>query len=491
MSDEHDPPFGARLPEIRTPLPGPASRDLMRRLAAVETRNVTWQDPAGEAAWPVAWTEAKGANVRDADGNVYLDLTAAFGVCLAGHRPPGVVDALHAQADRLVHGMGDVHPPDAKVELLERLSEVLRPVFGDVRATLANSGSEAVEIALKTAQLATADADHPAGLPGIVAFEGGYHGLTLGALAPTHRSDFRAPFAGRTWGGVAWAPYPGTDADPDGSRALDLVEEWLHGGIPTGEADGEGSSGGPAERSGRVPVGAVIVEPVQARGGVRVLGGDRAPEVGRRLSDLVAGSPALLIADEIFSGLGRCGALLASARVGLCPDVLALGKVLGGGLPLSACVGTAATMAAWPPSSGEAIHTSTFLGHPLACAAGEAMLRTEVAGGLPARAEETGERIRRALEPVFAERPGAGPLRGMGLLLGFDCVDADGRPAAGGAVDLAERLVRRGVLALPAGPEGATLELTPPVTLTDAQIAFAARAIGDALDEVAANRGGR
>jgi 4-aminobutyrate aminotransferase-like enzyme len=448
----------------------------MRRLSAVETRNVTWQDPAGEAAWPVAWTEAEGANVRDADGNVYLDLTAAFGVCLAGHRPRGVVEAIRTQAGLLVHGMGDVHPPDAKVRLLEALAEVLAPVFGGARTTLANSGSEAVEIALKTAQLATADDDHPAGRPGIIAFEGGYHGLTLGALAPTHRRDFREPFAGRTWGGVAWAPYPGTEADPDGSRALELVEEWLAEGIPV--AASQSDDGAP-----RVPVGAVIVEPVQARGGVRVLGGERFPEVGRALSDLVADSSALLIADEIFTGFGRCGSMLGSARVGLCPDVLALGKVLGGGLPLSACVGTARAMDAWPPSPGEAIHTSTFLGHPLACAAGEAMLRTEVSRDLPARAEATGARLRQALGTVLAERPRAGTLRGLGLLLGFDVLDADGRPEPGGAVDLAERLVRRGVLVLPAGPDGATLELTPPVTLTDAQIAFAAEAIGAALEE--------
>ncbi len=503
MSAAAHPPFGARLPEIRTTPPGPSSRDLMRRLASVETRNVTWQDPGGEAAWPVAWTEAKGANVRDADDNVYLDLTAAFGVCLAGHRPEGVVQAIRAQADRLIHGMGDVHPPDAKVELLEALAEVLgpelAPMFGGVdadtrglRATLANSGSEAVEIALKTAQLATADREHPTGRAGIIAFEGGYHGLTLGALAPTHRSDFRAPFADRTWGGVAWAPYPGTEADPAGSRALAMVEAWLADGVPVGggerpagSEDAAGSGSGAGDATPRIPVGAIVVEPVQARGGVRVLGGDRCPDVGRALSELVAGSSALLIADEIFTGLGRCGAMLGSARVGLAPDVLALGKVLGGGLPLSACVGSERIMAAWPASTGEAIHTSTFLGHPLACTAGAAMLRTEVARDLPGRAETTGARLRAALQPVLAEHAHAGPLRGLGLLLGFDVLNDGGRPRVGGAVDLAERLVCRGVLALPAGPDGATLELSPPVTLTDEQIAFAAGAIAGVLAEVA------
>jgi 4-aminobutyrate aminotransferase-like enzyme len=449
----------------------------MDRLAAVESRNVTWRDPAGEDAWPVVWTEAKGANVRDADGNLYLDLTAAFGVALAGHRPAAVEAAIVEQAGRLVHGMGDIHPPEAKIRLLEALASVLP--WPAARATLATSGSEAVEIALKTAQLASADVDHPQGRPGIIAFVGGYHGLTLGALAPTHRDDFRAPFASRTWGGVAWAPYPGTPEDPTGERAMALVAEWLAVGVPAGDGSGGGA---------RVPVGAVIVEPVQARGGVRVFGGQpeagHCPGVGRALSDLVADSAALLVADEIFSGLGRCGATLASERVGLCPDVVALGKVLGGGLPVSACVGSPEVMDAWPASPGEALHTSTFLGHPLACAAGAAMLESEVATGLPARAEAAGERLAAAVGPVLEGRSGAGPLRGLGLLLGFDCLDPEGRPEAGGAVEVAERLMRRGVMILPAGPTGAVVELTPPAVLTDAQIDYAAASLAAVLDEL-------
>lgn len=483
MADVDGLSFGEQLPELITPPVGPASRRWMDRLAAVESRNVTWRDPRGEDAWPVVWTEARGANVRDADGNLYLDLTAAFGVALAGHRPPAVESAIVQQAGRLVHGMGDVHPPETKVRLLEALADLLP--WPAARATLANSGSEAVEIALKTAQLASADADHPDGRPGIIAFEGGYHGLTLGALAPTHRADFRAPFADRTWGGVAWAPYPGTPEDPSGDRALAQVAEWLAEGVPAGGGSAEGGRGEPGAR---VPVGAVVVEPVQARGGVRVLGGQpghgRCPGVGRALSDLVADSPAVLVADEIFTGLGRCGAVLASERVGLCPDVVALGKVLGGGLPLSACVGSPEVMEAWPVSPGEALHTSTFLGHPLACAAGVAMLEREVAEGLPARAEATGARLEAAIAPVLAGRNGVGPLRGLGLLFGFDCLDAEGTPDPGGAVEVAERLMRRGVMILPAGPTGAVVELTPPVTLTDAQIDYAAAALGAVLDEV-------
>jgi 4-aminobutyrate aminotransferase-like enzyme len=133
------------------------------RLRAVESRNVTHVSDV----WPVFWREARGANVRDVDGNVYVDLTGAFGVALLGHRPDVVADAVARQSDVLVHGMGDVHPPTAKLELLERLARIAP--WPDARVVLATSGSEAVEAALKTARLAS-------GRPGILAFEGGYHG---------------------------------------------------------------------------------------------------------------------------------------------------------------------------------------------------------------------------------------------------------------------------------------------------------------------------
>jgi 4-aminobutyrate aminotransferase-like enzyme len=431
--------FGRQLPSIEVPPPGPASRALAARLRAVESRNVTW---LGER-FPVFWSEARGANVRDADANVYLDLTGAFGVSLAGHGDPAVAGAVEAQRARLVHGMGDVHPSEAKVRLLEALAALLP--WPRTRSVLASTGSEAVEIALKTAELAT-------GRSGLVAFQGGYHGLTLGALAATAREDFRRPFERRLYGGVTHLPFPVTDDAPEPGtepwpHVLERLERTLAGGAPNGD-----------------PVGGVLVEPVQARGGVRVM-----PEAfGHALGDLARRHGALVIADEIFTGLGRCGAVLASERVGLTPDLVCLGKVLGGGLPMSACAGPAEVMDAWPPSPGEALHTSTFLGHPLACAAATAVLE-QVAGGLPARAEALGGRLRAALFDTLEGEPGVGAVRGLGLLLGVALVDDAGGPLAGAAVRVAESALALGVLVLPAGDQGHVLELTPPACLTDEQ----------------------
>lgn len=444
--------FGCRLPELRTPPPGPASRALADRLRAVESRNVTYLADD----WPIFWQEAAGANVRDADGNVYIDLCAGFGVALLGHSHPSVVAAITEQARRLVHGMGDVHPPSLRVELLERLRD-LSP-WRDARAVLASTGSEAVEIALKTAQLAT-------GKPGVLAFEGGYHGLTLGSLATTARSTFRGPFNARLYPGVAFAPYPqaGPGAEAAVDAALARIRALLRDGAPNGDA-----------------IGAVVVEPVQGRAGACV----PAPGFMGALSALAREADALVIADEILTGMGRCGAMLASERVGLEPDLVCVGKALGGGLPLSACIAPRAVMDAWPPSEGEAVHTSTFLGHPLACAAALAALDRYGPESVLARSEALGTRLREGLSEGLAGRlsPGGGvrQVRGLGLLVGIELA-TDG-PAPGASV--AGEALKRGVIVLPAGEQGEVVELTSSVALTDEQADHAVEVLVKAIGEV-------
>jgi 4-aminobutyrate aminotransferase/(S)-3-amino-2-methylpropionate transaminase len=412
----------------------------------VESRNVTF---LGED-WPVFWEAAAGSNVRDVDGNVYVDLTGGFGVAFLGHAHPAVTRAVAGQAERLVHGMGDVHPPALKVELLERLAALMP--WPEARGVLASTGSEAVEIALKTALLVT-------GRPGVLAFEGGYHGLTLGSLAVTHREHFRSPFERRLYRGVAFAPLPAAVRELRGSRsavdpahpsadaALARVSDLLCAGAPNGD-----------------PIGAVIVEPVQGRAGVRLA----REGFMAALSDAAHEAGALVIADEILTGMGRCGASLASTRLGLRPDLVCLGKALGAGLPLSACLGPAAVMDVWPSSEGEAVHTSTFLGHPLACAAALAALDASEQDGASARAQALGAFLQGRLAERLSHARGVVDVRGLGLLLGVElAIDAASRAPAAKAAAAA---LRRGVLVLPAGERGEVLELTPPVTLTHEQV---------------------
>jgi 4-aminobutyrate aminotransferase/(S)-3-amino-2-methylpropionate transaminase len=411
------PPPETLAPALRTAIPGPESRSLAGRLARVESRNVTALDPV-----PIFWQRASGANLWDADGNRFVDLTAAFGVSNVGHAHPEVVAAITDQARDLLHGMGDVHPPRVKVELLEKLASLYPR--GDTqkapptRGVLSSSGSDAVETALKTAMLAT-------GKAGILAFEGAYHGLSFGALDTTWRADFREPFAGRLPGQTRFARFDD----------LEDVERYA------------------ADVGGQI--GAVIVEPIQGRGGERV------PRQGflsglRRICDEQGW---LLIADEIYTGLGRTGATFACDHEAVVPDLLCIGKGLASGMPLSACLGLATVFEAWPESRGEALHTQTFLGHPASCAAALASLRVSEEERLSERAAWLGGEALERLAKSLAGSPQVKEVRGRGLMIGIECI------AAPTALQVTALLLERGYVLLPSGEGGRVLSLTPPLTI--------------------------
>ncbi len=447
MTSEDPGPRGDALPEIRSPVPGEASRTLARRLAKVESRNVTFvSDP-----FPIFWTRAEGSNVWDADGNRYVDLTAGFGVAAVGHRHSRVEEAIRSQARRLIHGMGDVHPPDTKVELLEELAGVAP--WPETRSVLGVSGAEAVEIALKTAVLKT-------GKPGVLCFSGGYHGLSYGALAATDRGYFRAPFEAQLNPHVVRADYPHPYRP---SVALRGPAEW-----PSPEALSRAVLAqveAALETEGGRRVGAILVEPIQGRGG------DVVPPSGflTRLAELCRARDLLLIADEIYTGFGRAGSWFAVTDEGVVPDLICAGKALSGGMPISACMGPPEVMDAWPESSGEAMHTTTFLGHPLACAAATAAVRALRRGHLPERARDVGDRWRASLESLRNRHPHVGDVRGRGLMIGLDLVtDRDARTPD---PDLAGRVVaealRRGWILLPSGPDGNVISFSPPLTIAE------------------------
>ena len=293
--------------------------------------------------------------------------------------------------------------------------------------------------------------------------EGAYHGLTLGSLATTHREDFRGPFLSRIYEGVRFAPFPEKGDDKKAiKQILDRVR-WL---LREGDGGDE--------------VGAVIIEPIQGRGGVRI----PPPGFLEALADVTWNAKALLIFDEIFTGLGRTGALFAFHHEGVVPDLICLGKGLGGGLPLSACVGPDRIMNAWPPSRGEAIHTSTFLGNPLSCAAGLAFLEELVKGDLVARSRTMGERLLSGLQEVTADIPQVAEVRGRGLLVGVDLRDPEtGTALKGAGARIATQALREGILILAAGPKGNVLELSPPLVITEDQLDWAVSRLGKLIGE--------
>jgi 4-aminobutyrate aminotransferase-like enzyme len=429
------------LPSLKTRIPGPKSRALARQLRSYESRNVTYVSHD----WPIFWQRASGVNVWDVDGNRYIDLTAGFGVASVGHTNPRVVAAIRSQAKQLTHAMGDVHPNELKVRLARELVEL---TFGrwsksGGRVIFANSGAEAVEAALKTAAIHTKR-------PGVVAFEGAYHGLTYGALDATWRSDFRAPFKKQLGHFTTHVPYGQVPLVGRDRRARRGRMRW-------------------GQRTLQRPIshyGAVIVEPIQGRGGIIVPPEDFLMKL-RQFCDRHG---LVFIFDEIYVGFCRTGRWFACEHWGVTPDVVCVGKGMTGGFPMAACVGRTRVMDSWPESQGEAIHTSTFLGNPLGCVASLAAIAEMKRLKLANRATELNSYLTQALKHLGTLHSTV--VRGKGLMLGLEVSDAS---------RLCERLLQRGILALPEGSNDEVLGITPPLVITKRQLDYCVRVLGDLL----------
>jgi 4-aminobutyrate aminotransferase-like enzyme len=424
-------------------MPRSKTIELLRRF---ESRNVTYIDPDGR--WPIVWKRAQGVHVWDESGRKYLDLTAAFGVAAAGHANPRVVRAGQKQMAELLHAMGDVHPHARKAELAAKLSELTfqRWGAGTSKTIFTNSGFEAVEAALKTAFLAS-------GRSGVIAFEGAYHGLGYGALTTTHREHFRAPFRPQLAEFASFVEYPSSE------NQLDQIKQALSKHLQTGK------------------FGAILVEPIQARGGIRI------PPLSflKLLRELCDRSDALLICDEIYTGFGRTGRWFASEHNAVVPDLICLGKALTGGFPLSACLGKSAVMdQAWPPSAGEAIHTSTFLGHPVGCAMALANIKEIQRLRLVQSSKSNGKLLLDRLTSLRSDYARL-TVRGIGLMAGVELSHADGTPATAEALATIKRLLHAGFIFLPEGEHANVISFTPPLTISEPDLKRAVAALERAL----------
>jgi 4-aminobutyrate aminotransferase-like enzyme len=443
--------LGQLLPRIETAPPGPQSRRWVDELAASECPALTQRrarrnERAGAALDPIVWSQARGANVRDVDGNIYVDLSAGFGAASVGHAHPRVVEAIANQSQRLLHALGDLHPSDVKVQLLSRLAGLFPD--RDCRVMLGLSGSDAVEAALKTALLFTRK-------PGVIAFEGGYHGLSHGPLAACgYSAAFRTPFAAQLNPHVQFAPYPRRPADLAATLA---------------------AVSGAFEEPARV--GAILVEPILGRGGVVVPPLDFLPA----LAALCRQHAALLIVDEVMTGLGRTGRMFAFESSGVVPDLVCLGKALGAGMPVSACIGRTEVMDGWRQSGGggegEALHTGTFFGQPLAAAAALAALDVLADEQLCARAKTLGAQLIERLAGLRAKHPRISAVRGQGLLIGIE-LDSGAR-----ALRCVQALLERGYIVVPASADARVISLTPPLCISEAQLAGFVAALDASLEQ--------
>jgi 4-aminobutyrate aminotransferase/(S)-3-amino-2-methylpropionate transaminase len=448
MENGNDPP------RIRVRPPGPVSHEWIERLArvespAVEAREQARSDVSGVDEAPIVYASGIGSNVTDVDGNRYVDLAAGFGSMLLGHGSRQVARSLATQSDRLMLALGDACPSDAKIALVEKMA-ALYPEPG-ARVLLGQSGSDAVTAALKTAKLAT-------GRPGVVAFVGSYHGLGYGPLAACGlRASWREAFADQLNSHVAFVPYPGKAAELD--RSLVKVKFLL--------AKGD--------------VGAVLVEPILGRGGCVV------PPDGflARLLGQAHEAGALLVADEIWTGLGRSGHWLASVAAGAVPDVVCLGKGLGGGLPLSACVGSQDVMRSWSRDDrSEVIHTATFNGAPLACATAMATIDVLERQKLPDRSAAVGRKLLGRLAAALAGVPACKEVRGAGLMIGIELGGAKA------ALSVRRDLLAAGYIVTLGGLRGEVLIATPPLNIAEALLdgfVSATRAAASTLPAIGAS----
>ena len=434
------------LPQIRGPLPGPRARAVIERDARVVS-------PSYTRCYPLVVGRGEGAIVEDVDGNRFLDFNAGIAVVATGHCHPKVVQAVQQQAARLIHMSGT----DFYYEGITALAETLARIApGDVprRVSFGNSGAEAVEGAVKLARYATRRDK-------FIAFLGGFHGRTMGALSLTARKAVQREGFGPFVPGVVHAPYPycyrcpfGKTPDGCAVECVQFIENTLLKTIA------------PASE-----VAAIVVEPVQGEGGYLVPPRKFFEELDR----VARRNGILLIFDEVQSGMGRTGKMWAAEHFDIVPDILAVAKGIASGMPLGATVARADLMT-WPPGA----HASTFGGNPVACAAALATIEL-LENELVENAARMGALLMERLREWPARFPVVGDVRGLGLMIGVELVRDQATKER--APELRERVVNlafeRGLLVLGAGEN--TIRLCPPLTITAAQCDFAVETLEECL----------
>lgn len=407
---------------------------------------------------PVWWhlTEAvveraEGAYLFDTEGKRYLDFTSGIGVTNVGHCHPRVVAAVREQVGRLVHGQINVVLHRPMLDLVEKLLTVVPPHLDQF--FFANSGAEAVEAALKLARWAT-------GKPGMIVFQGSFHGRTVGTMSlTTAKSIYRAGYQ-PLMPGVSVAPYPhafryGWSPEEAGEFCLRELRHLL------------------ATQTSPHETAAILVEPALGEGGY-VIPHDsflRGVEAICREFDL------LLILDEIQTGFGRTGRFFALEHVGLQPDILIMGKGLASGFPLSAIVARRSLMERWPVGS----HGGTYGGNAVSCAAAVATVLAIQEEGLLERATRMGELLLRRLSTLCARHPVVGEVRGRGLLVATEFGDAGYCPNSTATKAVQLLCVEQGLLLLTCGPYENIIRWVPPLIVSESQVDEAVSIFEDAL----------
>ena len=434
---------------IQTVLPGPKSKPVLEQ----DRRYVS---PSYSRPYPLVAHKAEGMVVTDMDGNTFLDFAAGIAVCATGHCHPRIVKVIQEQATQLIHLSGtDFYYPQLS-QLAQKLAEIT-PGNSDKKVYFCNSGTEAIEAALKLARYAT-------GRKKFIAFYGAFHGRTLGALSLTASKPVQRRGFGPFLEGVTHVPYPycyrcpnqpgGNSCD---SACLRVIEDQLFRTILSPEE-----------------VAAIVFEPILGEGGYVV----PPPEFFEELKRLSTVYGILLIADEVQSGMGRTGKMFAVDHFGLEPDIMAIAKGIASGLPLGAIVASSKLMS-WPPGS----HASTFGGNPISCAAALETIKL-LEEGLIHNAAEIGQYLLSSLAEMMEHRPIIGDVRGRGLMIGIELVkDKQTKEKASQWRDqVVQRCFEKGLLILGCGEN--TLRLMPPLIVNREQATVALEILDQVFSEL-------
>jgi 4-aminobutyrate aminotransferase len=437
-------------PKLITELPGPKARQII----AADAKYVNPAYPRPD--FKLVAERAQGVWVTDVDGNVFLDCNAGVAVCATGHCHPEVVKAIQNQAAQLIHMCGTDYYYSLMPELAQKLDEIV-PIKRPTRTHFANSGTEAIECALKLAM-------HATGREKFISFFGSFHGRTLGSLSLTSSKVAQRLGFKRQALDVVHVPYPNEYRNPftaemcgEGGAAegaLNWIENLLF------------KTTTPAEE-----VAAIVVEAVQGEGGYVPAPATFLKGLRRICDD----HGILLVVDEVQSGMGRTGKMFASEHYGVQPDIVCIAKGIASGLPLGACVSRADLMD-WKPGA----HASTFGGNPVCIAAALKtieLLETE----LVANAAVVGDYLKRGLQKLMAKYECVGDVRGLGLMLGVEFVkDKTSREPDVKMRDRVEmESFKRGLILLGAGAN--TIRWSPPLVLTKENVDVALEIFDDAI----------
>jgi 4-aminobutyrate aminotransferase len=440
-------------PHLKTSLPGPKAR-------AIIDRDTVVVSPSYTRGYPFVMERGYGAMVEDVDGNVFLDCAAGIAVNSTGHSHPAVVKAITDQAQKFLHMSGTDFYYEPQVRLAEEIARAA-PIDGGVRSFFGNSGTEAIEACIKLARYATKR-------PNIIAFLGGFHGRTLGALSLTASKSIQRRGFGPMMPGVYHAPYPdeyrpaiGATSGSNSAACLAYLEDQILAHLVS-----------PDE------VAAILVEPIQGEGGYVV-----APdEFLQGLRALTSKYGMLLISDEVQSGMGRTGKMFAIEHTGVRPDMIAIAKGIASGMPLGIAAARADIMD-WPPGA----HASTFGGNPVCCAAALATMKL-LNEELIANAATVGPHLMAGLRGLAGKHPLIGDVRGRGLMIGVELVrDRHTKERADTEREaVVDAAFGRGLLLLGAGKNA--VRFSPPLVLTREQADIAVGIFDEALTEVEQGR---